>query len=233
MRVFLVTILLLNFFHVFSQDIDSSINYYWEHGIKKKSDQIDPNIFYLSLINESLEDTVENKNNDKEILELLNEYDFTIEYQGIADDNVGYVFYRKIIFNEQISELALRNIYQKIYLYDKIQFFGPQIFDFKTNYGAGLQRTIDITFKPETRETEIDSIVSKYNLKISYTFNQNREKTRKVENGTQYSTYENIITMTVFCENAYGLEVLHLTDKLQNEVSIDKTLNHLYIQVTH
>jgi len=209
-------------------------NHYWEHGVKKHSADINSNTFYLTLINETIEDSIKNRLADQELYRLLDTYNFSIKHEGFTEDRIGSVYFRKLTFKHPLRQhKKLKALYKKIYSYDKVQFFGPLIYNFNTQYyGAGLHSTLDITFKPDTDQSVIDALVKKYNLVIRNTFNQGKEKTRKVVNGTQYSTYEKITTISVLCSNTYGIELLRLSDKLQNEASVDRLLNHLFIQAT-
>ncbi|WP_298510299.1 hypothetical protein [uncultured Kordia sp.] len=169
----------------------------------------------MSLINESLHDSIKNEQRDKELLKLLKNYKFTIEHKGIADDKIGHVFYRKLVFqNTVMDSITLRNIYQTLYSYDKIQFFGPQIYDIEMNYGVGLQRTIDISFHPKTTKEEIAKLVTKYQLKV-------------------LSEFPAFQTISARLTNTYGLEIINLTTKIQEESCVDKTLNHLYVQTVY
>jgi len=215
MKTSLCILFLLSLTKVFCQDTIPTPNFYWEYGVKKFSKDMQSNVFYLSLINESLNDSIKNKENDKEILRLLKPYKFTIEHKGIADDEIGYVFYRKLIFqNKLMDHITIQEIYQKLYSYEKIHFFGPQIYDVETHYGAGLQRMLDIIFNAKTTKDEIEKLIKKYKLTIigEYPFAQ---------------------SISVRFTNTYGLEIINVTTKIQEDSCVAKTLNHLYIQNVH
>ncbi|MFK7749434.1 MAG: hypothetical protein AB8B65_13645 [Kordia sp.] len=214
MRISICILFVFSLTKMYSQNNSSTPDFYWQHGVKKYSKDIKPNVFYLTLINESLNDSIQNKQRDQEILDLLKNYELTIEHKGISDDKIGYVFYRKLIFqNKAMDSLMVKDISEKMYSYDKIQFFGPQIYDIDTYYGAGLQRTLDITFKAKTTKEAIEKIVKKYKLEVI----------------GEFPTHQ---TIAVRCTNVYGLEIINLTTKIQEESCVDKTLNHLYIQNT-
>ncbi|MGH1338882.1 MAG: hypothetical protein ACRBFS_22390 [Aureispira sp.] len=212
-----------------------STNYYWEQGIKRYSKDIRPNVFYLTLLNESIEDSTKNQQADQELLALLKAYDFTIEHQGFADDDVGFVFFRKLTFKKwTLSPKKLKRLYQLLYNYKQIQFFGPLIFDINgtINSGAGLGQHLEITFQPDIDQDKIDALVSKHQLTVTGGFAFNQETSREVVNNTLRTTQQTIKIISVSLEDVYGLEILHLTNKIQKEAVVTKVSNYLFIQET-
>lgn len=232
MKPFLLSLLFLIAFNSFGQ---KKTNYYWEQGIQRYSKDIRSNVFYLTLINESIEDTTKNLQADQELRTLLKDHKFTIEHQGFADDEIGFVFFRKLTFKKgSCSSKKLQELYKKLYAYKKIQFFGPLIFDINStiNSGAGLQQTIEITFQPELEQEKIDALISKYQLTVTREYGYNKEISRKIVNGTPITTYQEIKAISISLEDVYGLNILRLTNKIQKEAHVLRVSNYLFIQET-
>ncbi|MFK7799370.1 MAG: hypothetical protein AB8E82_18105 [Aureispira sp.] len=213
------------------------IQHYWMGGQKIEAKCLAPSTFYLTLHNESIKDSTKNLKADQALKQHLQDYEFTIAYQGFADDHVGFVFYRKLVFKHPpLTPEGIQKLYQAVYSYNNIQFFGPLVANIYSNQyysGAGLLHDVGLQFKPDLEQEQIDALIQKYQLTVTATSTYNKEIDRKVINGTQYTKYQQIRFLEVQAKEFHGLFLLALAEQLQQEPLIDRVSNRLFIQETY
>lgn len=232
-------ILLLLLFPTLSllgQDKLYHIHYYWTEGKKTAAPSLHPSTFYLTLHHESIENNSKKLEVDQALKQHLKDYDFTIEHQGFADDHIGFVFFRKLVFKKPpISSKDIQKLYLAVYSFDKIQFFGPLVANIYSEpycSGAGLLNELGLQFKPDLKQEQMDALLQKYKLESTGQFVYNKEINRKIVNGTQYTTYQHIVLLDVRPQQFYGLALIQLATQLQQDPLIDKVSNRLFIQQT-